>query len=92
MQSTTEQGTRTKGVLRFVCTSDLSREVTGHGVGGDDSVVWDKRFPDQIKEAQDVFDKLVAKGYSAFLVNGSKLRTFDPDAEEIVMICPAIGG
>jgi len=89
MPSTTDT---VQGRLRFLCTAELSTEVTGHGIGGDDSVIWDKRFPEQVKEAQEAFDKLVTKGYSAFLPNGSKLRSFNPEAEEILMVCPAVGG
>lgn len=81
-----------KGSLRYLCSAKTSKKITGHGVGGDDSVVWDKRFPDQVKEAQEVFDKLLAKGYSALTVDGRKVRSFDPEAEEIIMVFPVVGG
>jgi len=95
MQATSDhslQGTEKLGKLRFLCTPEISKEITGHGIGGDDHVVWDKRFPEMVKEAQEAFDKLVAKGYKAMLPGGASVKRFDPEAEEIIMICPAVGG
>jgi hypothetical protein len=80
------------GKLTILCNKEISKEITGHGIGGDDNLVWDKRFPEMVKEAQEAFDKLVAKGYVAMLPGGAPVRKFDPDAEEIVMVCPAVGG
>lgn len=65
---------------------------------GDDRLVWDKRFPDQMKEAQAKFYELIKKGYTIFAVNkdGSrshrKLFRFEPDAEELLAVPMITGG
>lgn len=65
---------------------------------GDDRLIWDKRFPDQLKEAQKKFYELLDKGYQLFAValDGSKskrkLLRFDPEAEEVIALAPVMGG
>jgi len=58
---------------------------------GDDRIVWNRDYPDQIKDAYKMFKDLLAKGYTAFvaMANGEKGHTigeFDPLAEEIIMV------
>lgn len=58
---------------------------------GDDRIVWDRDFPDQIKDAYKMFKDLLAKGYTAYIAmtNGEKghsIDEFDPLAEEIIMV------
>lgn len=86
------------GQIRFLSTVRLSKEITGNGIGGDDRVVWDKRFLDQIKEARKKFYELLKKGFQAFMVrrdgkkSNRRMHKFDPNAEEIVMVPPVAGG
>lgn len=59
---------------------------------GDDRIIWDKRFPDQMKEAQKKFYELIDKGYKLFavLADGKKstrpMLRFDPYAEEVIAV------
>ena len=86
------------GQIRFLSTVGLSKAITGNGVDGDDRIVWDKRFFDQIKEARVKFYELLKKGFLAFLVRKDGLKSnrrmhkFDPNAEEILMVPPVVGG
>ena len=86
------------GMIKFMCTPEISKEITGNGVGGDDRIVWDKRFPETIKEAREMFNKLLEKGYKAFMIrkDGQKserqMFRFDPNAEEVLMIPQVMGG
>jgi hypothetical protein len=86
------------GAIRFLCDKQMSIAITGNNIDGDDRIVWDRRFLDQIKEARDKFYSLLDKGYLAYLIRGdgtrSKRRTlkFDPNAEEIIMVAPVTGG
>lgn len=85
------------GQITFLCTPEVSREVTGKGIGGDDIIAWDKNDLQQIKEASEMFAKLKALGYAAFNVVGGKksgefLKDFDPNVEEIMMIPATRGG
>jgi hypothetical protein len=84
--------------IRFTSSVKLSLEITGHGIGGDDLIVWDRRYRDQIEQAKDKFYQLIKKGFKAFVVSEKGQRTnrqlfqFDPDAEEIAMIAPQAAG
>lgn len=85
------------GVIRFLCSNQVSKEITGNGVGGDDRIIWDRRFLDSIKEARSKFYKLLDQGFKAFMVKSGKrsrrqIFEFDPDIEEVVMVAPVIGG
>ena len=86
------------GIIRFLCTPKMSKEITGNSIGGDDRIVWDRRFLDQIKEARAKFYDLLDRGFKAFKVkkDGSKskrrLLKFDPSAEEIIMVPAIVGG
>jgi len=64
---------------------------------GDKRLVWDRREPDQVKEAFVKFKDLLDKGYTAYAVRtdgkkGSKLEEFDPLHEEIVMVPSTMPG
>lgn len=67
------------------------------GSTGDTKSIWDKNQADEVQAARDQFDKLKKKGYLAFQVNkdgtkGDQMRTFDPDAERMIMVPPMQGG
>ena len=75
----------------------IEKEITEHEIhfcvlspNGDDRLVWDKRFPEQMKEAQERFYKLLDQGYKMFAVklNGQKelIYRFDPSSEEVVAV------
>lgn len=58
---------------------------------GDTRLVWDRREPDQVKEAYVRFKEMLDKGYTAFAIRsdgkkGSRLEEFDPLHEEILMV------
>jgi hypothetical protein len=65
---------------------------------GDVKLMWDRTKADEVEAAQSTFDKLIKKGYAAFLVKdndgnkGEKITKFDPNAERIIMISPIAGG
>lgn len=87
------------GRISFLCTSAVSKEITGNGIGGHDHIVWDRRFRDSMNEAREKFYELLGKGYKAFAVKtdgtphkGRELRRFDPNIEEIVMVAPSAAG
>ncbi len=60
--------------------------------------MWDRTAPDEVAAARQAFDDLKKKGYLAYRAQGKKgdqgelMRTFDPDAERIIMVKPSQGG
>ena len=85
------------GRIRFLCTTEQSKEITGNGIGGHDRIIWDKRYEDQIEEARDKFYELLDKGWMAFLTmgngeKGKRIFEFDYKYEEILMTTPVVGG
>ena len=86
------------GVMRFLCSDATSKQITGKGEGGDDRIIWDRRFLDSIKEARERFYELLDKGYKAFsvLADGKRSRRqvfeFSPDLEEIILVAPVAAG
>lgn len=63
---------------------------------GDLKVVWDADNEDEVQAAREQFDSLTGKGYMAYTVaargrKGEQIRTFDPDAEKIIL-APAMRG
>lgn len=57
---------------------------------GDDRIVWDRRFKDQIEQAKQKFYEMLDKGYIAYVVGpdgkeGRRITRFNPDAEEILI-------
>ena len=93
-----EAGAKGIGMIRFLATIGLSKEITGNGIDGDDRIIWDKRFLDQIKEARKRFYDLLNKGFQAFMVkvdgkkSNRRMHKFNPNAEEIIMSPPVAGG
>jgi len=87
-----------KGEIKYLATVELSKEITGNGIGGHDRIIWDRRFRDQIGDARDKFQELVRRGFTPYLVkkDGTKhnrpIDEFDPDAEEIIMVAPTAAG
>ena len=65
---------------------------------GDQKVMWDSSVPDEVDAARATFDSLKKKGYLAYRAEGKKgekgeqIRTFDPDAERIILVKPHQGG
>jgi monomeric isocitrate dehydrogenase len=64
---------------------------------GDTRIIWDPDVPEEVASAQRTFDELKKKGYSAFSVNrkGDKdkvVRTFDKDAEKLILAPALVGG
>ena len=64
---------------------------------GDTKVMWDMSNKDEVKVAEDTFNKLKKKNYLAYSVkkNGEKdevIHKFDPKAEKIIMSPPVVGG
>jgi len=71
---------------------------------GDDRVTWDNQniaigdteADAAVREAKRIFDESRAKGASAFKIDTNKfstrIETFDPTAEQIVIIPRVVGG
>lgn len=66
---------------------------------GDLKVIWDKNNPDEVEAARKQFEELTSKKrFLAYRVEGKKgekgevIRTFDPDAERIILAPPMVGG
>lgn len=58
---------------------------------GDDRVVWDRKDPNQVREAFAKFKELIALGYKAFATlaagkKGHAITEFDPALQEILFI------
>lgn len=74
-----------KNIMRVLCES------------GDDRIVWDKEDGYEAKEAKAKFSELVKKGYKAYSVDSKgqknrRIKEFDVDAEEILMVPPTAAG
>jgi len=65
---------------------------------GDTKIMWDSTKPDEVEAAKSTFDKLVAKGYIAFRAEGrsgekgEKIKTWDPNAERLILVPKIQGG
>lgn len=64
---------------------------------GDLKVIWDPDNEDEVAAARAQFDALTGKGYAAFRVGdrgrkGEQIRTFDPDAEKVILAPQLRGG
>lgn len=86
------------GRITFTASAKLSLDITGHGRGGDDAIVWDRRYRDQVEQARDKFYSMLKRGFLAFVVSedgkstNRQLFDFDPMLEEILMTAPVAGG
>jgi hypothetical protein len=56
---------------------------------GDTRLPWDENSLDAVKA---VFDRNMGKGYAAFKDAKQRIKEFDPDAEEIIMVAPIQAG
>ena len=64
---------------------------------GDTKVMWDPQNSDEVEAAEDQFDRLVKKGFTAFAVKkdgekGKKITSFDAEAGKIIMVPKMVGG
>lgn len=63
---------------------------------GDTKTTWDADNPDEVAAARGVFDKMRAKGYRAFRVDGdergARMDVFDPAAGALIMVPQLRGG
>jgi len=65
---------------------------------GDQRVIWSADEPEEVEAARDTFKRLTKAGYMAYKAEGRKgdrgeqIRTFDPDAERIILVKPHQGG
>jgi hypothetical protein len=59
-------------------------------------ISWNRENEEEVEIARETFDKMIGKGWSAFLekagIKGEKIKIFDPDAERIVLVPPITGG
>jgi hypothetical protein len=68
------------------------------GEVGDTKHIWDKNKPEEVEAARALFNALTAKNYKAFYATdkdgkkGEPMKTFDPDAERIIMSPQVVGG
>jgi hypothetical protein len=64
---------------------------------GDTKLIWDPEKEDEVEAAEEMFDKLIDKGYKAFSVKkdgatGKEIKKFDADAGKIIMVPKLVGG
>jgi hypothetical protein len=64
---------------------------------GDTKVFWNQDNQDEVDNARETFDRMKAKGYTAFRLGkkdeqGEVMKTFDPKAERITFAPPMQGG
>lgn len=64
---------------------------------GHTKTTWDSDNNDEIVAARATFDRLTGKGYKAFKVKkdggeGEPMRTFDPEAEKMILVPPVTAG
>ena len=76
-----------------------SRELEIHVLddSGDSHHIWDPDVPVEVEQAQQLFNNFKAKGYLAYKVDrkgnkGEVLKSFDPDAEKMILAPPQAGG
>ena len=64
---------------------------------GDIKTTWDPENDDEVDAAEEQFDKMKAKGFTAYRVDkkgepAELMREFDADARAIIMAPPVAGG
>jgi hypothetical protein len=64
---------------------------------GDTKTIWDPNKPDEVEIANDTFERLIEKGYSAFYVGddhktAEKMESFDAKAGKVIFTAPMVGG
>lgn len=63
---------------------------------GDTALEWDVTDAESVEAVRVRFDEVIADGYMAVRIDsptsGEVLRTFDPEASEIILSAPMVGG
>lgn len=63
---------------------------------GDTLLEWNRTDAKSIEQVKAEFDAMMASGFQAFRVDspteGEMIRTFDPEADTIIMSVPMMGG
>ena len=64
---------------------------------GDTKVLWDPNNEDEVEAAEEQFDNLIGKGFTAYSVKkdgekGRKITEFNSKARKIIMIPVIVGG
>jgi hypothetical protein len=68
---------------------------------GDTKMIWDRRKRAEVDNAQATFDRLKKEGYAAYRVKSGKglegergevMKSFDSEAERMIMVPPLVGG
>ena len=65
---------------------------------GDTKLLWDSANKDEVDNARETFNRLTKKGYLAYAVKGKngdrgeQVKSFDPEAERIILTPPLVGG
>lgn len=59
--------------------------------------IWDSDKPDEVTAMRLTYEALTKKGYKAFFVKGDgdegkPMKTFDEDAEKMILVPPIVGG
>jgi hypothetical protein len=68
------------------------------GRTGDSEMRWDPRDPDSVREARGIFDDYLRDRFLAFSVplhsgeDATRITQFDPEATEIIVTRPLVGG
>jgi hypothetical protein len=74
------------------------------GRGGDVRVMWDSNVTAEVEAARAQFETLTkprsqgGQGYLAYRAQGragdrgEQIRSFDPEAERIILVAPSVGG
>jgi len=65
---------------------------TGHS-----TISWDSNISTEVEAARAMYTTLVDRGYQAFRVGksgqrGERITSFDPHAEEVIMVPQMVGG
>ena len=72
-------------------------ELRVFGTGGDTKVIWDPDNEDEVGAAEEQFDSLIEKGFTAFSVKKDgekhkKVTKFDPSMGKIILVPRIAGG
>lgn len=64
---------------------------------GHTEVNWDAENADEVEVARETFDRMTARGYRAFRTDGkggqgTRMGSFDPAAESIILVAHLQGG
>lgn len=74
-----------------------AREMEVLDTSGHTKTTWDSEKTDEVRAARRTYDELTGKGYKAFRVKkdggeGEPMKSFDPDAEKMILVPPIQGG